>query len=295
LEIDGNFYNYAVVDGKQRLDAIWGFISGDFTLGDNFEYFQNPDIRLSNLTYRELGEQFPDIKNDFDSYRLDVMSIRTDEQEIIEDLFSRLNEAVPLNAAEKRNAKPGPMPDVIRELVRQPFFQTRLPFSNNRYRHFDLAAKFFLLARNEEPADTKKAYLDRLFESYAARDAEAPGPVLARTIETLTYMSETFVENDTLLKTIGMVSVYFLLFDRNRQLGRPVAIDRSMLLTFEQTRADNRERASENEAEANYQLLEFDRYAQSPNDGIALRYRMAVIDRSIFGDQLGFAGDRLID
>src|SRR4051794_35368567 len=29
---------YAVIDGKQRLLAIWGFINNEFSLGDRFEY-----------------------------------------------------------------------------------------------------------------------------------------------------------------------------------------------------------------------------------------------------------------
>ena len=41
-------------------------------------------------------------------------------------------------------------------------------------------------------------------------------------------------------------------------------------------------------SQPDYKLLEFDRYTQSPNDGVALRYRLAVIDEKTFGGKLGF-------
>ena len=75
-------------------------------------------------------------------------------------MFSRLNEAGPLNAAEKRNAFGGPLPPLIRRLAKEPFFATKLPFRNSRYRHFDVACKFLYLCKTLGPTDTKKVKLD---------------------------------------------------------------------------------------------------------------------------------------
>jgi hypothetical protein len=69
-------------------------------------------------------------------------------------------EAVPLSAAEKRNALPGPLPAEIRTVAKRDFFLKNLPFTNSRYRHFDLAAKFLLTEEVEKITDTKKVYLD---------------------------------------------------------------------------------------------------------------------------------------
>lgn len=57
-------------------------------------------------------------------------------------MFSRLNEAVALNAAEKRNALGGPAPKAIRRVAMFPFFTKKLNISNKQYQHRDLAAKF---------------------------------------------------------------------------------------------------------------------------------------------------------
>lgn len=72
-------------------------------------------------------------------------------------------------------------------------------------------------------------------------------------------------------------------------------INRAGLDGFETARLDNRHLAEEDISAGNYQLLEFDRYAPSPNDGIALRYRLAVIDDQLFNGELGFSDDRILD
>jgi hypothetical protein len=114
---DGKKRRYAVIDGKQRLLAVREFINNDFSLPDKFEYLPDPSLDLSNLTYEELAKSFPQVKALFDNYPLAIMVVRTDDVELIEDMFSRLNEAMPLNAAEKRNAFGGPLPPLIRKLA----------------------------------------------------------------------------------------------------------------------------------------------------------------------------------
>jgi len=75
---------------------------------------------------------------------------------MIEEMFSRLNEAAPLTAPEKRNAYGGPLPRLIRKLATKPFFTKNLPFRNKRYRHFDLATRFLLAEDKKGVVDAKK-------------------------------------------------------------------------------------------------------------------------------------------
>ena len=119
---DGRTVKYAVIDGRQRLEAIWGFIDGKFPLSDNFEYFGDTNIDAKRLTYADLGANYQFLKTILDSYTMPVMNVLTDDQDLIEEMFSRLNEAVPLNAAEKRNAMGGPMAPIIRDVASHAFF-----------------------------------------------------------------------------------------------------------------------------------------------------------------------------
>ena len=140
-------FRFAVIDGRQRLEAIWGFIDGKFTLAPDFEYQRDQQIVLSRLSYEDIAKQYPKIRIKFDSFVLPVVtvSIEGDDIDLIEDMFSRLNEAVPLNAAEKRNAIGGDVVRAITEISDHKFFAKRVRFKNNRYQHRESAARFLLV------------------------------------------------------------------------------------------------------------------------------------------------------
>lgn len=49
---------FAIIDVKQRLETIWGFIDGDFCLSNDFEYLDNPTVNLSGLSYEEANYDY---------------------------------------------------------------------------------------------------------------------------------------------------------------------------------------------------------------------------------------------
>ena len=283
---DGKPLEYAVIDGKQRLDTLFQFIEGKFALDSDFEYLHAEGIDASNMTYGDLARAYPDLKTDFDSSALDVVAIQTDDIELIEEMFSRLNEAVPLNAAEKRNAKPGPLPPAVRRLSEHAFWQRKVPFANTRYRHYDLAAKMLYIESRKVVPDTKKAYLDKFFNDNMEVAPAAIEPYIEAASQTLTDMTAVFTDNDGLLRSVGMLILYFHLF----KAARAMRIDlpsHASLVEFEETRRRNRVLAENDITSAEYDLLEFDRYAQSPNDAIAIRYRLSVMDDRLYDGKLG--------
>jgi hypothetical protein len=284
----GRSIEYAVIDGKQRLEAIWKFLEGGIAVGGDTEYIRDPSIQLAEKTYQQIAKEYPDIRADFDAFKLDVVVIETDDIELIEDMFSRLNEAVPLNASEKRNALPGPLPRAVRRLSQTDLFTKKVPFPNNRYRHYDVAAKMLYFAARDGIADTKKAYIDRFFRDHAKVSWEDFEPTYNSTIVVTDAMAAVFTDKDPLLASVGMLTIYYVMFARAIERGLLEEITRTALIDFENRRRINRQTAQEEIADADYLMLEFDRFAQSPNDGFANRFRLAVIDHEIFEGRLGF-------
>lgn len=284
--IGKHIYSFAIVDGKQRLSSIWAFIDGDIALGDSFEYLADPKISGKGLTYKELGRKYPKLKLQFDSYSLPIVAIETDDIDLIEDMFSRLNEAVPLSAAEKRNAYPGPVPKAIRTLSKDAFFKTRLPFPNKRYRHFDLAAKFLLVEDQGKVVDTKKVYLDSFVKRSKSKKPAEVEKLSAQVKKTLRLMASCFIEQDPLLRSVGTIVLYFHLFRIAAKGGWESAINRTALRRFEEERQRNREAAEQDLASADYQLLEFDRFVQTPNDAFATTTRLQVMLKKCFNKAL---------
>jgi len=274
-------YEYAIIDGRQRLEAIWEFVNGDFPLSNDFVYLEDTSIKAAGLTFKELAKEFPRLLTRFNSRSLAVMVVAADDIDFIEDMFSRLNEAVPLNAAEKRNAFGGPLPKITRRLADHQFFPTRVSFSNSRYRHIDTATKFLYLAKNliedQEFADTKKASLDDFFKSNVDSEPRIFREWVSATNRVMSAMAQTFVAGDTLLKSPGTTTVYFCLFLLLATENSRKSVSRKSLLEFEASRAANRAKFEREEKGVNFKLIEYDELAQSSNDAAAIRYRCEVL------------------
>ena len=282
--IRGKKRKYAVIDGKQRLMAIWDFIDNVFPLGDRFEYLPDPTIKLSGLTYRELSDAYPRVKAQFDNWPLAIMMVRTEDTELIEDMFSRLNEALPLNAAEKRNAFGGPLPPFIRKLAKQPFFTRKLPFRNSRYRHFDVACKFLYLSKTCGPAETKKIKLDSFVKDYQlSNEATSANDLFNKAKAVLANMNRLFADSDPLLKNIGTVVAYFIIFQRAAQYGEMSKLNRKRLIEFDKHRESNAEKAAQDITNAEYEFLKFDELTGSVNDEYAIRFRCRLISKFVMG------------
>ena len=119
---------YAVIDGKQRFEAIFDFYDGIITLNPDFVYRKDSSLKLGGLGYADLLSNYGEIAEIFDQFHLSVMSVITDDEALINELFVRLNRSKPLTGAEIRNAMSGPAPEVTRQMVQHAFFTTTSPF-----------------------------------------------------------------------------------------------------------------------------------------------------------------------
>ncbi len=285
--VGSSTYKYAIVDGKQRLQSIFEFIDGRYALSKDLDYIHDPSRKLAGLTYAELAREHPDLKTKFDGFVLPIVTIQTADTELIEDMFSRLNEAVPLNAPEKRNAFGGPLPAIIRQTSKRKFFAAKIPFDNTRYRHLDLATKFLYVEQRDALSDTKKVYLDEFVRSYREEGIIAKAKQLGAACRSVVdQMADVFIDDDPLLRSVGTVVLYYFLFRDAMRNSWPSMPRRRELTAFENERRQNRELAEKDVTSAAYHLLEFDRLTQSPNDGVALRYRYAVL-RNYVGPNKG--------
>lgn len=208
-------YSFSVIDGKQRLDAIWGYISGAFGLASDFRFLgEEPDLDSvfkAGMTYADLSERQKEI---FRNKALDVVLVVDADSDDIEELFSRLNNGEPLNAAEKRNALGGDMIALIRHFAKHSFFQNRLGFSNKRASHQEVAAKLIKLELNDksgagEFCDLKKKFLDELvLKNKTMSEAEKQG-LMTRVNKRLKDLDRIFANNDPLLSKQSYPQLYY--------------------------------------------------------------------------------------
>ena len=275
----GKEINFAIIDGRQRLETIWAFINNEFTLSEDFVFYADKSVTAQSMTYREMAEKYPILKDIFDSFSLPIMCVRTDDLELIEEMFSRLNEAMPLNAAEKRNAFGGLMTVSIRRVAAHKFFKIKVAFANTRYQFREAACKFLFLTHMGKVMDTKKTYLDDFVKSFKKGGLEKQAKTIeAKVNKTLALLENVFIAKDALLKKPTMLTVYYLVFDKANSEGWIKQIKRKKLLDFERIRHQNSETAEKDMAKAQYELLEFDRLSsQGTNDGASIKFRVDVL------------------
>ncbi len=276
----GNEFSYAIIDGKQRLETIWQFMEGAFTLSPDFEYQEDPSILLMSLGYSDLAASFPKLKIYFDSFVLPIVCVETDDIELIEDMFSRLNEAVPLNAAEKRNAIGGDLVSAIRDISSHPLFQNKVSFSNRRFQHREVAARLLLIEHNigalGKISDTKKVYLDALARNYKTGKLSEVNSLAGIVRNNLNRMNTLFVQGDELLRAQGNMALYYLLVKSADESAH--ALTRSEIFAFREAVRQNRISAENDYEDANFELLEYDRLSQQgTNDASNLRERLRII------------------
>ncbi len=162
-----NKYKYEVIDGQQRLRAIWGYYNNDYPLGDNS--INLPIGDLSGKTHKHLPI---DAKDTLDAYVLSVVFIEDASDVEIRDLFSRLQKGMPLNAPENRNAIMGNMRDFIAELTTHRIFKI-IPVEDKRYRYADWLAHVVCLELAGGATDIKAKNLTAMYQNHADFDVRS--------------------------------------------------------------------------------------------------------------------------
>ncbi|MBA7506803.1 hypothetical protein ES706_05510 [subsurface metagenome] len=269
---------YAVIDGKQRFEAIFDFFDNNIRLNKDFVYLKDKSLKLGGLSYKDLQANHSKIAREFDNYSLAVVSVITSEAGKINDLFVRLNKtSKSLTGAEVRNAMKGPVPIYIRRIADHEFFKSRIRFGTKRGADRNAAAKLLLLEFTGGFADTRKGTLDNLVMQAAGNSNNLNIEGAARDVKmNLSIMVEVFNPRDPLLSSQGPITVYYWLVRDFHKSYQPRI--REFLVAFRDEQLKNRKRAKERLPDVDDELLTFDFMERSVNskDSQIGRYRILI-------------------
>ena len=100
-----------IVDGQQRLQALWAFSEGAFKLLDPREHVGRFPLAMAEKNCEWAGRDIhrldEETKTRFYETNLSVVEIETDDHTEVRDLFIRLQGGKPLTPQEQRDAWPG--------------------------------------------------------------------------------------------------------------------------------------------------------------------------------------------
>lgn len=256
-------FRYAVVDGKQRMQCLLDFMESRFPLGALFQSDQTlyQHIRAgepkAGQYYRDFSEEWKEV---FKSINLDVVIIDDVEgiEDLVEDLFSRLNNGVPLNVTEKRHALPGVMSKYVNEVSQSPFFSEFLPIPNTRFKHEEIAIKIIKMAiisdHGARPVcDFKSSSLDKIVKN-GRNDTEIQlAPIRKRVTALLGLGTKLFDKGDSLLKSHSLIPGYLAFAQEvTTHYGHPnlSALLKRFFPWFENERVMNNQNQSDEELDS---------------------------------------------
>lgn len=266
--------SYAVIDGRQRFESFFDFFDDRYYLAETFVFLEDQSLRLHGLNYSELKSRHPKVASRFENFNLSVMSVITDDEARINDLFVRLNRSKPLSGAEVRNAMSGDVPAMIRKIADHVFFTDKVAFNANRKQDQNAAAKLLLLEHRGALVDTKKFNLDRFVKEAIKTENTAIGAAADRVIKVLDHVAPFFANHDPGLKLATGLPVYYWYF-RNNLPDESVA---QKIREFEDARRMNKRKAvTGSEKDIDEELQGYDYFNRSPDDATSHERRYQVL------------------
>lgn len=219
VEVDSkgrHSYNYSVLDGKQRMTTVFSFINGEYALSEDI-----PDVEIEDTTYQIAGKYFEDMEEDVQQeilrFRFNIQAFEDVTDEVIEEIFFRLNNSTPLTKPQKARPLMGVENSIfINEILEGRFFTEKCTFSKMQLKKSD---DMCTLLQGMMLLDNK--YRDYSFDSISADEVmrysqyiknNYPDECKDRLKKIIGFLDNVFYTKDKNLKKIN-IPIVFLVAD----------------------------------------------------------------------------------
>lgn len=213
-------YTYSILDGKQRLSNIFKFINNEFALADV------PNAILDGVEYELENQYFSDLSAECQMeilrYKFTIYSFEPEEEdddefvnEVIEDIFFRLNSSVALSITDKSRALMGVAAiNFLNKILKSKLFQECSKFSSLQIKKSDdlntLLQSCILLEnkyngyeyKNLSQKETSK-YSEYLHSNFTEEMQQ-------KLLSICEYLEKAFPEQDKMLKKINIPIVFMV-------------------------------------------------------------------------------------
>ncbi|TLW93161.1 DUF262 domain-containing protein [Saccharomonospora piscinae] len=185
---------FDVVDGQQRLNAIWGFMSNEIELSSEAA------AEFGARTYKDLSDAQSDA---FDDYEIEYDVIITASDDEVKEFFQRLQAGLPLTTSEKLNSIHSKLRDFCSRQSKHPFFTECTTVANRRFEHFDICAKVLTLEIEGIDSGTRFDDIAKMFNDNASFSSSSG--VARRVRSVLNLLRESFPAESKALRQRSMV------------------------------------------------------------------------------------------
>lgn len=210
-------YNYSVLDGKQRMTTVFSFINGEYALSEDI-----PDVEIEDVTYEIAGKYFEDLDEDVQQeilrFRFNIQAFEDVTDEMIEDIFFRLNNSTPLTKPQKACPLMGVENSIfINDILAGRFFTDKCTFSKMQLKKSDdmctLLQGMMLLDNKYRDYDFSSISADEVMTYSQYIKNNYPDECKDRLKKIIGFLDNVFYMKDKNLKKIN-IPILFLIADK---------------------------------------------------------------------------------
>lgn len=220
IEVDAkgkHSYTYSVLDGKQRMTTVFSFINGEYALSEDI-----PDVEIEDVTYEIAGKYFEDLDEDVQQeilrFRFNIQAFEDVTDEMIEDIFFRLNNSTPLTKSQKARPLMGVENSIfINDILTGRFFTEKCTFSKMQLKRSDdmctLLQGMMLLDNKYRDYDFSSISADEVMNYSQYIKNNYPDECKDRLKRIIGFLNNVFYMKDKNLKKVN-IPVLFLIADK---------------------------------------------------------------------------------
>lgn len=209
--------DFEVVDGQQRLTAIYEFFANELPLSEESAK------EFAGHYYKDLKQRVSDT---FDDFEIEYDEIEDATEEELKQFFQRLQQGLPLTSSEKLNSVHSKLRDFCRSLVKQPFFTTSIAVADTRLAHFDVASKVGAIEVEGIDSSLRFEDIKKVFE---AQKSFSPTSAVAKRIKSASeFLAAVFPTKETALKNRTVVQSVVTFACRLVETGKAAGLEQTV-------------------------------------------------------------------
>jgi len=261
---------YEVVDGQQRLAAIYEFFANELYLSaESVEVF-------GGSFYKDLS---PKNSDSFDDFEIDFDLIEDASEEDLKIFFQRLQQGLPLRSSERLNAIHSKLRDFCKAKAKHVFLAERIGVADTRFSHFDILSK--VAAIEVEGIDTGLRFEDirKIFESQA--QFSSTSGVAKRIDAGLLILAAAFPKREPLLKNRTIVQSVITFACKLVEAGKAKGLEKELAAFVKQFIAELSKQVELGQAATDFDFIRFQK-SVSANIKAGTRIRQEILLRKAF-------------
>jgi len=268
---------YEVVDGQQRLAAIFDFFSNELSLGDEAA------AEFGGAHYKNLKSRFSDA---FDDFEIDYDEIEDADEVELKLFFQRLQQGLPLTSSEKLNSVHSKLRDFCRHLSAHQFFKESIGVADTRLAHFDILTKAAAIEIEGIEAGLRFEDVRALFE--AQSNFSASSAIAKRLRSALDFLAAVFPQREPALKNRTIVQSVITFTCKLVQTGKAAGLEKKLNAFVRQFAADLRAQVELGQEATDYDFIRFQKSINA-NVKAGPRIRQEILIRKAFIFDSGIA------